>query len=107
MKTIIKTYIKSSSLLKSIILSVMLVAGSCQGILDEDVVSRIGNDYLNTANGFNDGVNAAYSTLRMWYGTERGNNFTVFGTDTYRQGSDGSWKFINEYTNQFDSRTVN
>lgn len=105
MKTIIKTYIKSSNLIKSIILSVMLVAGSCQGILDEDVVSRIGNDYLNTANGFNDGVNAAYSTLRMWYGTERGNNFTVFGTDTYRQGSDGSWKFINEYTNQFDSRT--
>lgn len=105
MKTIIKKYIKTSSLLKSIILSVMLVAGSCQGILDEDVVSRIGNDYMNTANGFNDGVNAAYSTLRMWYGTERGNNFTVFGTDTYRQGSDGSWKFINEYTNQFDSRT--
>ncbi|EKB50315.1 RagB/SusD family nutrient uptake outer membrane protein [Cecembia lonarensis] len=87
------------------VISLLTGAFSCQDILEEDVISRIGNDYLNTPNGFNDGVNAAYSTLRMWYGTEAGNNFTVFGTDTYRMGSDGSWKFINEYTNQFDSRT--
>lgn len=77
---------------------------ACSGFLDEDVVSQIGNDYLSTPKGLNDGVNAAYSTMRAWYGTERGNNFTIFGTDTYTNGADGSWKFMNTYTNQFDSQ---
>ena len=49
-------------------------------------------------------VNAAYSTMRAWYGTERGNNLTIFGTDTYTNGADGSWKFMNTYTNQFDTQ---
>ena len=77
---------------------------ACSGFLDEDVVSQIGNDYLNTPKGLNDGINAAYSTMRAWYGTERGNNFTIFGTDSYTNGADGSWKFMNTYTNQFDSQ---
>ncbi|MEN2284105.1 RagB/SusD family nutrient uptake outer membrane protein [Algoriphagus sp. SE2] len=77
---------------------------ACSGFLEEDVVSQIGNDYLSTAKGLNDGVNAAYSTMRAWYGTERGNNFTIFGTDSYTNGADGSWKFMNFYTNQFDSQ---
>jgi len=77
---------------------------SCNGFLDEEVVSQIGNEYLSTAKGLNDGVNAAYSTMRVWYGTERGNNFTTFGTDIFTNGADGSWKFMNTYTNQFDSQ---
>lgn len=77
---------------------------SCSGFLEEDVISQIGNDYLNTPKGLNDGINAAYSTMRNWYGTERGNNFTIFGTDIYTNGADGSWKFMNTYTNQFDSQ---
>jgi hypothetical protein len=80
------------------------VAVSCDGSLDEEVISQIGNDYLNTPKGLDDGINAAYSSLRTWYGTERGNNFTIFGTDTYTNGADGSWKFMNQYTNQFDSQ---
>jgi len=105
MKNLRYLFEKSTFVLKTAIAAALLSFGSCQSILEEDVISRIGNDYMNTAGGFNDGVNSAYSTLRMWYGTERGNNFTVFGTDTYRMGSDGSWKFINQYTNQFDSQT--
>jgi hypothetical protein len=80
------------------------VAVSCDGYLDEEVISRIGNDYLNSPKGLDDGINAAYSSMRIWYGTERGNNFTIFGTDTYTNGADGSWKFMNQYTNQFDSQ---
>lgn len=82
----------------------MAMSFSCADYLEEDVVSQIGNDYLNTAKGLEDGVNAAYSTMRTWYGTERGNNLTIFGTDIYTNGSDGSWKFMNLYTNQFDSQ---
>lgn len=82
----------------------LTTASSCADFLDEDVISQIGNDYLNTPQGLNDGISAAYSTMRTWYGTERGNNLTIFGTDIYTNGSDGSWKFMNLYTNQFDSQ---
>lgn len=81
----------------------LLFAQSCQDALQEDVISQIGSEYLNTAKGLDDAVSAAYSTIRTWYGTERGNNFTEFGTDIYTNGADGSWKFMNTYTNQFDS----
>lgn len=77
---------------------------SCTDVLQEDVISRIGNDYINTPKGLNDAVNSAYSTMRSWYGTERGNNLTIFGTDSYTNGADGSWKFMNTYTTDFDTR---
>jgi hypothetical protein len=94
-----KNWAKSAALILG-----LSVAVSCDGYLDEEVISRIGNDYLNTPKGLEDGVNAAYSSMRIWYGTERGNNLTIFGTDTYTNGADGSWKFMNQYTNQFDSQ---
>ncbi|GMQ24058.1 hypothetical protein Aoki45_07400 [Algoriphagus sp. oki45] len=83
----------------------LAIATSCQDALQEDVISQIGSEYLNTPKGIDDAVNSAYSTMRVWYGTERGNNFTEFGTDIYTNGADGSWKFMNTYTNQFDSQT--
>jgi hypothetical protein len=95
----IKSWIKSGALALS-----LSMAFSCQDALQEDVVSQIGNDYLNTAKGLEDGVNAAYNSLRVWYGKERGHNMTEFGTDIYTNGADGSWKFMNTYTNQFDSQ---
>lgn len=83
---------------------VSLSTQSCNDLLTENVVSRIGNDYINTAKGLNDATSAAYSTMRSWYGTERGMNLTVFGTDSYQNGADGSWKFMNTYTTDFDTR---
>ncbi len=95
-----------SKLLKIGALGAALLFGqSCSdSVLDEEVISGIGSNYLNTDAGFNDGVNAVYSTLRDWYGTERGNNFTTFGTDIITNGADGSFKFINTYDGAFDSR---
>ncbi|WP_373511214.1 RagB/SusD family nutrient uptake outer membrane protein [Persicitalea sp.] len=84
----------------------LLLGQSCSdSVLDEVVIAGIGNDYLNTPTGFNDGVNATYSYLRQWYGTETGNNLTTFGTDIYTNGADGGHKFINRYDGQFDSRS--
>ncbi len=83
----------------------LLLAPSCgKDLLEEKVISRISNDYINTPKGFTDAVSAAYSTMRTWYGTERGMTMTVFGTDTYTNGADGSWKFFNQYTSQLDPR---
>ncbi|WP_373511202.1 RagB/SusD family nutrient uptake outer membrane protein [Persicitalea sp.] len=85
----------------------LLFGQSCSNdVLDEEVISGIGSAYLNTPTGFNDGVNSVYSTLRDWYGTERGNNFTIFGTDITTNGADGSHKFINTYDGAFDSRAA-
>lgn len=95
----LKSWMKTSALALT-----LSFAFSCQDALQEDVISQIGNDYLNTAKGLEDGVNAAYTSLRSWYGTERGHNMTEFGTDIYTNGADGSWKFMNTYTNQFDSQ---
>ncbi|GAB2788306.1 RagB/SusD family nutrient uptake outer membrane protein [Rhabdobacter roseus] len=102
-----KANIKLASILKTGALVVALFVGqSCsESVLDEEVISGIGDNYLNTPNGFNDGVNAVYSGLRNWYGTERGNNFTVFGTDTYQNGADGGFKFMNTYDGGFDARS--
>ncbi|GAB2500732.1 MAG: RagB/SusD family nutrient uptake outer membrane protein [Cytophagales bacterium] len=83
----------------------LAIATSCQDALQEDVISQIGTEYLNTPKGIDDAINSSYSSMRVWYGTERGNNFTEFGTDIYTNGADGSWKFMNTYTNQFDSQT--
>ena len=82
----------------------LLGSQACSDVLEENVISNIPNAYINSPKGLDDAVAAAYSTLRTWYGTEAGNNFTIFGTDTYTNGADGSWKFMNQYTNDFDTR---
>lgn len=91
----------------AIAVALLLPIGCSKDALEETVISQVGTGYLNTPAGFNDGVRAAYTTLRSWYGTERANNLTIFGTDTYTNGSDGAWKFMNQYTAQFDPRNGN
>ncbi len=95
----LKSWLKSG-----LLVAVLSMAASCHDALQEDVISPIGSDYLNTPKGIDDAISASYSTMRSWYGTERGHNLTEFGTDVYTNGSDGSWKFMNSYTNQFDSQ---
>jgi starch-binding outer membrane protein, SusD/RagB family len=95
-----------SKMAKALIVGVLLLGTqSCESVLEEKVISQIGNDYINSFAGVNDAVEAGYSAMRAWYGTERGNNLTIFGTDTYMNGADGSWKFMNTYEAQFDPRT--
>ena len=88
----------------SLVLLVISINQSCQNTLDETVIWAIPNEYINTPKGLDDATSAAYTSMRTWYGTERGHNFTNFGTDTYTNGADGSFKFMNTYTTQFDSQ---
>jgi starch-binding outer membrane protein, SusD/RagB family len=94
--------------MRTILIICILAAGlsfSCKRMLDEEIHSQVNDNYLSTPEGFEDGVKAAYSTLRTFHANELGMTMTVFGTDTYTMGSDGSYKFINEYSSQFDPRT--
>lgn len=79
----------------------MLTFFSCgKDILDEEVISNIGNDYMNTPKGFEDAVRAAYSTLRYYYGTQQGLTLTEYGTDIYATGADGGYKGFHFYDAQ-------
>ena len=83
-------------------MALMLFSQSCKDVLEEEVISQIGNDYINTPKGFNDAVNAAYSTLRAYYGTQQGLTMTEYGTDIYATGADGGYKGFHFYDTQLN-----
>lgn len=82
--------------------AMLLLSQSCKDVLDETVISAIGNDYINTPKGFQDAVKAAYSTLRYYYGTQQGLTMTEYGTDIYATGADGSYKGFHFYDGQLN-----
>ena len=83
-------------------LALLFFSQSCKDVLDEVVVSGIGNDYINTAKGFQDASNAAYASLRAYYGTQPGLTFSEYGTDLYATGADGSYKGFHFYDAQLN-----
>ncbi|WP_159466833.1 RagB/SusD family nutrient uptake outer membrane protein [Dyadobacter sp. 3J3] len=94
-----KRYINKS--IKTLGLLVLFIVGqSCSDVLEEEVVSSIGNDYINTPKGFEDAAKAAYSSLRNYYGTQQGLTVTEFGTDLYATGADGGYKGFHFYDAQ-------
>ena len=85
--------------------ALLLALPSCKDYLDEQVISQVGVGYIDSPAGFDAATNAVYASLRDYYGRESGMTMTVFGTDTYTMGSDGGYKFVNQYTAQLDART--
>jgi starch-binding outer membrane protein, SusD/RagB family len=85
-------------------LSALLFASSCSDMLDENNQSNAVSTYFDTRTGWEDALRGAYSQMRSFYATERGMSTTVFGTDTYTNGSDGSFKAFNQYTTDLDAR---
>lgn len=94
-------YIKSFRILT--VLAILLVGQSCKDVLKEDVISSIGNDYINTPKGFEDASKAAYASLRIFYGTENGLTLSEYGTDLFTTGADGSYKGFHFYDTQLNS----
>ncbi|MFL5619107.1 MAG: RagB/SusD family nutrient uptake outer membrane protein [Gemmatimonadaceae bacterium] len=81
-----------------------LVLGGAAGCVDltEHPVTGLTSAYYNTPIGFDLAVNASYQPMRNWLPLERGATMTVFGTDEYTKGADGSYKFFNDYTAQLN-----
>ena len=71
--------------------------------LEEKPVTQITSAYYNTPAGFEAAVNAMYTPMRSHWPLERGSTMTVFGTDEYQKGADGSYKFFNDYTAQLNA----
>lgn len=88
------------------IITVMAFIGqSCEKFLEEELVSDVSAaSYYTTPAGFEDAVDATYGWLKYSYGPpERGFTATVFGTDIFTNGADGSHKVWNWYDNNFNS----
>ena len=81
-----------------ILLAVAFLSQSCEDYLKEDLISDVSSGtYYTTPQGFEDAVKATYSWMKPFFGQERGFSLTVFGTDTYTNGADGSHKTYNFY----------
>ncbi|WP_080054910.1 RagB/SusD family nutrient uptake outer membrane protein [Spirosoma aerolatum] len=90
--------------IRALALATLMLSGqACKDVLKETVVSAIGNDYMNTPKGFEDASRAAYSSMRNFYGSERGLTMTEYGTDIYQAGADGSYKGFHFYDTQMNS----
>nr|WKN36408.1 RagB/SusD family nutrient uptake outer membrane protein [Tunicatimonas sp. TK19036] len=78
---------------------------SCEKFLEEELVSDVSaSSYYVDEAGFEAAVNATYTPLRDYYAREMGATLTVFGTDTYKNGADGSHKGINQYDSRLNAQ---
>ena len=79
-------------------LAIGMLSYSCDDYLEEELVTDVSAaSYYTTEKGLQDAVTATYSFLKPFYGQEIRFTMTVFGTDTYTNGADGSHKFFNFY----------
>lgn len=82
---------------------------SCEELLTEDPLSlATAEGYYTTEDGIKDGLNAAYTTLRSFYGQEDGFFLTVTGTDIFTNGFGGiaNNPHINNYSANFLGTTA-
>src|SRR5690606_34709694 len=89
-------------------ISILLTIGSCVEVLNEEVVSGVTSEYLNTPEGFKAGINASYEKLREYYGTDISTNLTAFRVDEYTNGPHGADHHMNKYETALnaDDRSV-
>jgi starch-binding outer membrane protein, SusD/RagB family len=77
--------------LYSLILTLMTISYGCNDILEEDPKTTFTTDYYKTAQGYQDGLNAAYSYLRFQYGSNPALGINVTGTDEFTFGPEPNY----------------
>ncbi len=82
-----------------VMLILLTLGAGCTGILQEEPRGLLTPKYFETAQGLEGGVTAAYASLRYFYGTEAGNNLTVYGTDEFTNGNQVTNPPVNNYQN--------
>lgn len=74
----------------------MLVAflpTSCKKMLDQEFHSSLGPEFFSTPDGLKAGIDASYSIMRFFWGSEGFTTSAVAGTDEAIRGGDGSLTF--------------
>lgn len=72
------------------IIGLAIVQG-CESILEEHPKDRFTAAYYETTQGFQDGLNAAYASLRFQYGTNPSLGLNVTGTDEFTFGPEPNY----------------
>lgn len=83
---------------------IALISTSCEKFLEEELTADVSAaSYYTTPGGLEDAVDATYRfTKDFWGANEMGATLTVFGTDSWTNGADGSHKFFNTYDSQLN-----
>ena len=77
---------------------------SCSKKLIEEPKSILTPSFLSTAQGFQQGLDAAYSGTRLIWGNQDYFTITVIGTDEFKRGIDGN-SDINVYSSGYTPST--
>lgn len=81
-----------------LVLALAFLTKSCDKFIEEELVTDVSAaSYYTTESGLEDGVKAAYSSFKPFYGQEMGAAMTTFGTDIWQNGADGGHKVFNFY----------
>jgi len=71
--------------------ALLAVSQGCEKILEEEPKTSFTTDYYTTAQGFNDGLHAAYSYMRFQYGSNPALGINVTGTDEFTFGPEPNY----------------
>lgn len=96
---------KNKSCFIYILMAALILMGSCSKKLVENPRS-LTPAFLKTAQGLQQGLDAAYAGTRYIWGPQAYFHLTLAGTDMWRRGVDGTAS-INEYTSGFTSSDGN
>src|SRR4030095_2626369 len=77
---------------------------SCRKKLIEEPRSILTPEFFSTAQGFQQGLDAAYASTRLIWGNQDYFTITVIGTDEFKRGIDGN-SDINVYSSAYNSTT--
>lgn len=81
-----------------LVLALAFLTKSCDKFIEEELVTDVSAaSYYTTESGLEDGVKAAYSSFKPFYGQEMGAAMMTFGTDIWTNGADGGHKVFNFY----------
>lgn len=72
-------------------LAMVIFTPACNDLLDEVPKTTFTTDYFKTAQGLQDGLNAAYSYIRFQYGTNPALGLNVTGTDEFTFGPEPNY----------------
>ncbi|MBX2966365.1 MAG: RagB/SusD family nutrient uptake outer membrane protein [Cyclobacteriaceae bacterium] len=73
------------------IVALLAIAPACNDLLNESPKTAFTTDYYKTAQGFQDGLNAAYSYLRFQYGSNPALGLNITGTDEFTFGPEPNY----------------
>lgn len=95
---------KRSYLIIYTLLLAIIITSSCRKKLIEEPRSLLTPDFFRTTPGFQQGLDAAYAGMRLFWGNQDYFTITVIGTDEFKRGIDGN-SDINVYSSGYTPST--